>query len=185
VPRFRFSIANLLGAILFVGMGFAALLESTDAGDSAVLGLTLVALLTAVLLAVHRTASRQAFWMGFALFGWAYLVASLMPTVVPRLPTANALTYLDSVVARRPTAGVYVISNLVNGVEFIPLEPATLRRPSRTTDNFIRIGHSLIALVLAWLGGHLSRCLFVWNRKADRGDGSGASRAGGEEALGR
>jgi hypothetical protein len=60
-----------------------------------------------------------------------------------------------------------VISNLVNGVTLTTVDPATgeiLWRSSGTTENFILIGHSLIALVLAWVGGHLSRWLHARSR---------------------
>jgi hypothetical protein len=38
-----------------------------------------------------------------------------------------------------------------------------------TTENFIRIGHSLLALALAWLGGKLSRYLHIKRREANPG----------------
>ncbi len=68
--RFRFSIASLLVVVLYVAVGFAALRESNEIWDSGLFTLTLAALLISILLAVHRTESRRAFWLGFALFGW-------------------------------------------------------------------------------------------------------------------
>ena len=68
--RFRFGIGILVILVLFLGVGFAALRESSDLWESGVFTLTLAALLTSILLAVHRTESRRAFWIGFALFGW-------------------------------------------------------------------------------------------------------------------
>jgi len=38
-----------------------------------------------------------------------------------------------------------------------------LRGSNGTTENFIRIGHSLFALIVAFLGGHLSRHLYAKN----------------------
>jgi hypothetical protein len=38
-----------------------------------------------------------------------------------------------------------------------------------TTENFMRIGHSLCALTLAWLGGKLSRRLSDPNRDVSPG----------------
>ena len=47
------------------------------------------------------------------------------------------------------------------------------RRPltgsSGTTENFMRIGHSLLALIAAFLGGLLSRYFFAKNREPDSG----------------
>jgi hypothetical protein len=90
--RFRFSIAGLLGVVLFIAVALAALRASTDAWDSGILGVALLSLLTATLLAVHRRDHQRAYWLGFALFGWAYLIASLVPPVESRLPTTQALS---------------------------------------------------------------------------------------------
>ena len=87
VPRFR--IASMLSAILFVAVGFAALREANDQWDSVLFSLTLLLLLNAVLLAVHRTEGRRAFWIGFALFGWGYLSLSLISSTESRLITTR------------------------------------------------------------------------------------------------
>ena len=99
--RIRFTIASLLVVVLFIGVGFAALRESNDLWDSGVFTLTLGVLLISILLAVHRTESRRAFWLGFALFGWIYLGLSLVPSIESRLITTKALAYLDSKVPGR------------------------------------------------------------------------------------
>jgi uncharacterized membrane protein len=67
--RIRFNIASLLGVISVIGVGFAALRESSDLWVSSLFTLTLAALLISILLAIHRTEKRRAFWLGFALFG--------------------------------------------------------------------------------------------------------------------
>src|SRR5271157_2029993 len=99
--RFRFSIASLLVVVLYVAVGFAALKESSDLWESGVFTLTLAALLISILLAVHRSGSRRAFWIGFALFGWTYLGLSTVRSIESRLITTKALTYLDSKVPGR------------------------------------------------------------------------------------
>jgi hypothetical protein len=101
MKRYRFSVGSLLRAVLLVAVAVAALRASTDAWDSGVLGLALVTLTTAVLLAVHRTKERRAYGLGFALSGCVYLVASLVPPVESRLPTTKALALLDAKVPGR------------------------------------------------------------------------------------
>src|SRR5580698_7977679 len=91
----RYNIASMLGAISFVGVGFAALREANDQWDSALFSLTVGLLLIAVLLAVHRTEARRAFWIGFALFGWVYLSLSLISRTESSLITTQALAYLE------------------------------------------------------------------------------------------
>jgi di/tricarboxylate transporter len=91
----RYNIASILGAIVCVAVGFAALREADDLWDSGLFSLTVGLLMVAVLLAVHRTGARRAFWIGFALFGWSYLSLSLIPSIDSRLITTKARAYLD------------------------------------------------------------------------------------------
>jgi WD40 repeat protein len=187
MKRIRFNIASLLVVIFILGVGFAALRESNDTWDSSVFTITLVVLLISIMLAVHRAEQRRAFWLGFALFGSAYLGLSLVPSIEPRLITTKALDYLDSKVPGRPTAVLNVLfsatipggpSNQAQVVAFdqngnriatasqgaVRLWNATTGKVlsgwSGTTENFVRIGHSLFALIAAFLGGQLSRRLY-------------------------
>ncbi len=199
--RIRFTIASLVGVIFVLGVSFAALRESNDLWDSSVFSITLGVLLISMLLSIHRTAKRRAFWLGFALFGSAYLAMSLVPSVQPRLMTTRALAYLASKVPRSIPNGaglvyadfdndgdvdLYVASNSQPNVLYVnkgngAFEDATSAagsttawivkslagpRPagsSGTTENFIRIGHLLLALIAALLGGQLSRYLYTKN----------------------
>jgi hypothetical protein len=186
MSRIRFTIASLLAVVLLVAVGFAALRESDDLWDSGVFTLTLGVLLVSVHLALHRTDSRRTFWIGCALCGWGYLGLSLVPSIESRLITTKALSYLDSRVPGRSEA-VYTIrlpgtgsgspGMKVRHVAFTPegrllatsgrghvrLWDAATGKPlggwNGTTENFVRIGHCLFALVAAWFGGQLSRRL--------------------------
>jgi hypothetical protein len=182
----RFNIANLLALILVLGVGFAALRESSDLWESGIFTVTLGSLLSSILLAVHRTESRRAFWIGFALFGWIYLGLSLVPSIESRLITTKALAYLDSKVPGRSMELYTTInsgigsrspSKPVQSFDLIAVgdrlsissqgrvrlwDAATgklLSGWSGTSENFVRIGQSLFALLVAWLGGQLSRRL--------------------------
>ena len=99
--RFRFHIGTLLILVLILGVGFAALRESDETWDSSIFSLTLGMLSVSILLAIHRTETRRAFWLGFALFGWTYVGLSLVPSIESRLLTTKALAYLDSNVPDR------------------------------------------------------------------------------------
>ena len=85
--RFRFHLGTLVILVLLLGIGFAALRESNDTWDSSIFSITLGVLLISILLAIHRTEKSRAFWLGFALFGWIYYVASLVPSIESRLIT--------------------------------------------------------------------------------------------------
>ena len=187
MKRVRFTIASLLGLVFFVAVAFAALRRSDALWDSTLFSLTLGLLLTSVLLAIHRTEGRRAFWLGFALFGGAYLGASLIPPVEARLLTTRALAYLDSQVPGRDRsvwfARLWPSSNppivratsaaispngtrlAVDQDRMIWLWDTETGRPLAgpidASERFVRIGHSLTALVLAFLGARLSRALYA------------------------
>ncbi len=194
MQRFRFSIASLLIVVLFAAIGFAALRESSDFWDSSVFTLTLAALLISILLAVHRTEAKRAFWIGCALFGWIYLGLSVVPSIESRLITTKALAYLDSKVPGRTQAGFIVRlaltgsgapNNQVQNVAITAVgnqlatssqgqvriwDVATgrlLRGWGGTTENFVRIGHSLFALLVGWFGGLLSHHLCRPSRSSE------------------
>lgn len=180
----RFKIRTLLGFVLVVAIAVAALRAADELWDSGMLGLTLLSLMTAVLLAVHRTDRRRAYWLGFALFGWIYLVGSLIPPVGSRLPTTMGLTFIDSKIPGRETTISAVFSYTASPV--VGYTPQALNLPTSmqgniwlwdsttgklvpgpvgTTENFIRIGHSILALLMAFVGGHLSRHLYGRGRE--------------------
>jgi hypothetical protein len=209
--RFRTSIARLLGVVLFVAVALAALRSANDSWDSGVLAVTLLILLTAILMAVHRTGRRRASSVGFALFGWVYLAASLIPAVEPRLPTTRLLSYLESKRPKQELPSGYLYQTLVPGNPggANPLQPVlpdltgaaavdwayngqvprdwsypwqftrlAPPGPSSTAEDFIRIGHSLLALVVASIGSRLSRRLHDGNHLAiaDRADDQSEDR---------
>jgi hypothetical protein len=200
--RIRFSIAGLLGLVAFSGAGFAALRAASEPWDSGLFGVTLLLLLAAILLAVHRTWRTRAFWLGFALYGWAYLVGSLIPQIESRLPTTRALAYLDAKVRRQTGLGITyadldadgqldvlianastpaVLQSTSRPGQFLDVTAASSSNgsgagstalvldPSRswkllaasggTSEHFVRIGHTIAALILAFLGGCFSRHL--------------------------
>jgi hypothetical protein len=192
--RFRFRIGSLLILIVFLGVGFAALREATDLWDSIVLSVAILVMTASLLLAIHRQAKRRAFWIAFALFGWVYLGLTAIPPIESRLLMTRALAYLDSRIPRSIviTSGTTGAGNIdpialtVRSVAFSPdgsvmassnnsgnlrvWSSAAVRRlwsENGTTENFVRIGHSLFALILAWLGGSLSRRLLLRGREAD------------------
>jgi hypothetical protein len=191
MKRIRFSIGSLLVAVLAAGVGFAALRESTDVWDSGVFTVAVASFLLAALLALHREGPRRAFWLGFALFGGTYLVASLLPSVESRLLTSRGLVYLDSKVPRESVVtwlakGTRIRSGAGRVVAFAPdgrlfaestqrsvrlwdlASGKLLAGPDGSSENFVRIGHSLLALLLGCLGGLLSRSLFAG--RAGRGE---------------
>jgi hypothetical protein len=185
--RFRFTIASLIGVVLFTAVAFAALREATVLWDSVVFTLTVCVFSAAVLLAVHRVGPARAYWLGFALFGGGYLVATLVPTVEHRLATNRGLAYLAEKIAERsqsavldgtltgsptgasnsmsfttaPAGGGFAVATANQGS--VQLWNATTGRLlvnlKGTHEEFVRIGHSFVAVLVALAGGGLSRWL--------------------------
>jgi len=212
MKRFRFHIGTLLLIILFVGIGLAALRESSDLWESGIFATTLGILLISILLAVHRREARRAFWIGFTLIGWIYLGLTFMPSIESRLVTTKALAFVKPAVHGRAPIGLatfdyddgsidlYVVNDSQSPVLYhnngngtfadvtavAGLKPAgkqawfpnILAGPALTglgtTENFVRIGHSLLALIAASVGGLLSRRLHFRNH--GRASGPLASR---------
>jgi hypothetical protein len=188
--RIRFNISTLVVLISVFGIGFAALRESNEIWDSGIFTLTVGVMLISVLLAIYRSDARRAFWLGFALFGSSYLALSLVPPIESRLLTTKGLAYLDSKVPGRPffvnvrlkSTSSRARSNQLQAVAFSPdgnqlattnqgqlrIWDATTGRLlggwGGTTENFVRIGHSLLTLLAAWFGGLFSRRLWRTSR---------------------
>ncbi len=184
---FRFNIAGLLGFILVCGVAFAALKVASDLWESGVFTLTLVVLLVSLLLAIHRTGASRAFWVGFAIFGLSYLGLSLVPPIEARLITAKGLTFLHSKLPGQVPEGpiLFTLSTTGSGSPGQPTKTVsfTATNDTRTTsgqafyrmwdtstgkliggwgsstENFVMIGHSLLALLLACVGGLISQNL--------------------------
>ena len=97
---FRFHIGTLVFPVLVLGVGFAGLRESSDLWDSIIFTLTLALPLLSLLLAIHLTERRRAFWLGFALCGSAYLGLSLVPPIESRLITTKLIAFLNSKLPR-------------------------------------------------------------------------------------
>jgi hypothetical protein len=198
--RFRFHLGSLVLIVLVISVSLASLRESNEIWDSGVFTLTLGMLLTSVLLAIHRTEARRAYWLGFALFGTAYLGLSLVPPIETRLVTTKALAFMDSRVPKSMTgadalydllvvneepnalyldqgngtfqdvtasAGLSLGNQVTNqgGLFLNVTSGQSLMGSTGTTENFLRIGHTLLALIAAIVGGQLSRRLYGTDRE--------------------
>ena len=79
MTRLRFTLAQLMAAVIFIGLGFAALRSASLLWASAVFTLTVAVLSAAILGAMARRGRARMTWAGFALFGWVYLGTTFGP----------------------------------------------------------------------------------------------------------
>jgi hypothetical protein len=70
----KFSLKQIFLWTALVALGCVALRNASDTWSAALLGLVILVLAAAILLAVFRGGGLRAFWVGFATFGWLYLL---------------------------------------------------------------------------------------------------------------
>ena len=92
----RFSIAGLMGVVLFAAIGFAALRNPSETWAGIVLLATLGALGVATVGAFCHSAATRGGFLGFAVFGWIYMIAAFHPFFGhwPTLPTQSLIELL-------------------------------------------------------------------------------------------
>ena len=71
---FRISILGLMGSVLIISVAFVSLMFASELVAGLVLLPTLAILAMAILGVVYRRGNARAFWLGFALLGWGYMV---------------------------------------------------------------------------------------------------------------
>lgn len=173
----RHSIRTLTFAVAVVALGTAALRSATELWASAMFTLTLAILATAILGALFHRGNRP-FWTGFALFGWGYLVLAIGPwftsEIQPQLVSSTVLNLLYVRLHSTSAEKAYVVKRQVASSPAPTTFPwastggssvtyTTVRPPGRSVrTSFLRIGHSLFALLAALLGGVIAR--FFANR---------------------
>ncbi|MFI5460003.1 MAG: hypothetical protein ACHRXM_31675 [Isosphaerales bacterium] len=181
--RPRFSIAWLMGIIFVIGVGLAALRHPSKLWASLLFTMTIGVLVVSLLGALfHRGLARQ-FWAGFAVCGWFYMLLNFGPwfesAVSPYLFTTACLDLIyPRVAAPERTAMVsddVAKVGLASPFEGPPSPPANIWEHWTTIDNakagffvandfdvtrskpFQLIGHSVWALLFAYLGGVIAR----------------------------
>jgi hypothetical protein len=190
--RFRFTIGALLVLVLYLGIAFAALRQASPLWDQALFTGTLALLILALLLAAHRRERKRAYWFGFAVAGWIYFGACAIPMLEARLVTHTLFARLaerltnesDLVVANLSTVDIMADPSAnPTTIQFqgppaqaqLITENVTPQGVTRTLrlavfgdqTQFISIGHSLVAIALAFLCGKLSRWLFARERSRE------------------
>ena len=150
MKRLRVSILGLIAIVVVLAMAFAALRTASNLWFSALYTFTTVVLLLAVIAARFGHRSTRAFWFGFAVFGWGFLVlgsgAWLNPygsdseegigrNINPELLTSDLIFYL---------------------LPRLRKETNDLGEINRITANTIGIAHLLITLALALFGGSVA-----------------------------
>jgi len=142
--RPRFSLAELMAIVLYFGFGFAALRNANVFWASATYTLAIMMVAAALVGALARKAGARTAWIGFAVFGGAYLLVS-------RLPGLNT-----------PTVGLQGGPYLL--IEWGIAQLAPYLYPPGTGRNWAeydQVSHSLGIILFGLVGAVLGRFLAV------------------------
>jgi hypothetical protein len=169
----RFTIRGLMGSVIVLALAFAALRNADDYWSGGILFVTLALMGTAVLAVVYERGRSQAGWLGFLVFGGAYLALSLgqLPTaeVSANLPTTRFMSYAH---ARVDTVGrlrnklVFQIVDRATGRTIldeagIQADPSQIWKailPGAINYRaFSSVGHCLLSLLAGLLGAMIGR----------------------------
>jgi hypothetical protein len=148
--------------VLALAVGLTALRSRSGAWSVAVFSLTLVLHFTAVLGVIYRRHGDRAGWLGFALFGWGYLMLAFAPgfctEIRPQLGTDLLLGYLYPQIAPIPPPGA--VFNEGSNEYYAPDQSGALVVWGPDTEPaFRRTGHSLMAVLFALMGALMARWL--------------------------
>jgi hypothetical protein len=185
--RLRFSLIGLMSAVFLLGIGFAALHQPSRLWASALFTLSLTSILLAVLAARYTRRAERAFWSGFAFCGGMYLLVHFGPWLQVEVgPYSLATVFIDLLYpplhppppAPPPQVGAKGVMSGKGRFSSSYVPPTawalwttpderrsfTMTRVGQITlsspEPFRRIGHSIISLLVAALGGLTARYLF-------------------------
>jgi hypothetical protein len=153
----RFPIAGLMWAVLVAALGLAALRSSSELWAGATFLATCGILCLAIVGIVCRTDETRAWWLGFALFGWGYLALAFWSP--HSLPTTALLHMLEARLGTPKPVGGGLKSVMLAGGFGGPIGGGP-------DEHFQQIGHCLLALLAALLGGVISSVMF--GRRTER-----------------
>jgi hypothetical protein len=166
--RMRISTRGLMAALVVIGLGLAAIRSGSYTSLKVVYTATILMLLVAVIAARYRPAAEGAFWFGFAVFGWGYLLFAFVPMPLwnvafsagnshrmaegnPLVVTYEAIEWLAESQARRVHPLQHVAPSVpAGGTSMAPsMAPAAMV----TKANLIGTVHLIFAWVFGALGG--------------------------------
>lgn len=177
----RISLATLIGIVALIALCLAGMLSPSRLWLMLASTVTLALLLAALLASWLFSGDDRAFWVGFALFGWTYLILVnwdwvggqighdltvgineaaewLLPEVkAPGLPfgVASPPPGASTILPALPGQAVPIPPTLVNSADYYELS----RQRQIKVGNFVQICRMMSALGFAALGGWVARIL--------------------------
>ena len=164
MPGFRMSIAGLLGIVAVIAIGLAGMRSASTLWTTAAATVTLALLLMALLASILLDGTERAFWAGFALFGWSYLLLVNWDWVGGQFGhdlTGGLSDLAEAIFDEGPPAtgpqsgpGAPAVP-VVFGARYLQ----TARARQIQLGNFVQIGRMSLALLFGLVGGAIARGL--------------------------
>jgi len=148
----RLTLAGLMGLVVLAAASLASLRYATEAWTAVASTAALAVLLSALLAARLLRGRERAFWGGFALFGWAYLVLVNW-------------SWIGEQFGHDLTAGLGDLAERVHAVDplALPIDPAARTEAGLQNrikiGNFLQIGRLILTLLFALLGGFVGHAI--------------------------
>jgi hypothetical protein len=138
--RLRFTIAQLMGIVILIGLGFAALRNANEIWASATFSVAIVSVSVAIAGAWSRNAGARMPWAGFGIAGGLCLVIWLW--TYSQVDHSYGPPYYPLIHRLQP----YINPQASAGPEIVA---------------YTRIAHSLDVVLLGWVGAVFGRFLAV------------------------
>ena len=158
MTRFRFSIAHLMASVLGLGLGFAALRNADRLWASATFTVSMSIISTALVGALVRQGRTRPAWIGFAVFGWTYLLIGILPS---RASGGFGFGPLPS----PPNLIEWGIASLQPYLR--PISWAQMFMSGHLLTPYEQVGHSLGIVLFASVGAVVGRILGVRDERGN------------------
>jgi hypothetical protein len=149
MTRLRLTIAQMMGSVLLVGFGFAALRNADRFWASAAFGLAVISVSAALVGAYARKGSARMSWAGFATTGGACLATWLSSAQTVGSLSGPPQTLLQPILAKFQP---YINPAAFGGAAFV---------------TYTQIGNSLSVILLALVGAVVGRLVAVKDDRAN------------------
>jgi hypothetical protein len=146
----RLSILGLMGVIVFVAVGFAALRYPTELWASVIFTLAGLILLVAVVKVVHQEGPGRSFWLGFSVFGWGHLLLAFWSSI--GFNSTPHLVPFPKLLTSRLADVVLLSINPGHGNTNLGIYWRMVTS-SGTFEPVLQISHCLLSLLVALIGG--------------------------------
>ena len=160
MARIRFSLRWMFAAVAFAAVVTAALTDGSSRWAALAALTSIFWMLASVLGVIYRREASRSFWVGFAVFGWAYLILSQETTGLSEAMPTHVL-FDDLYPFFRRTASMNPSGPNPASIR------STVRENGRTVAvivdayDFHRLGRSLCTILFAFVGGALGRWFFA------------------------